>query len=54
MQRTPSEREYAYAFELEIPEAWKGNRIFLRFDGVNCRTRVFVDGRPAESTTAVL
>ena len=47
MQRTPSEREYAYAFELEIPEAWKGNRIFLRFDGVNCRTRVFVDGRPA-------
>lgn len=47
MQRTPSEREYAYAFELEIPEAWKGHRIFLRFDGVNCRTRVFVDGRPA-------
>ncbi|MFR9234547.1 MAG: sugar-binding domain-containing protein [Eisenbergiella massiliensis] len=47
MQRTPSEREYAYAFELEIPEAWKEHRIFLRFDGVNCRTRVFVDGRPA-------
>ncbi|MFR8338779.1 MAG: hypothetical protein ACLVAW_20080 [Eisenbergiella massiliensis] len=45
MQRTPSEREYA-VFLSRDPEA-QGHRIFLRFDGVNCRTRVFKDGRPA-------
>lgn len=36
--------EYAYARMLFIPEEWKGKRIFLRFDGVNCLARVFVDG----------
>ena len=47
MQRTPSEREYAYAFELEILEAWKGHRIFLRFDMSELQDARFVDGRPA-------
>lgn len=38
------EREYAYEKILEIPPQWTGKRIFLRFDGVNCLARVFVDG----------
>lgn len=47
MQLEPSEKEYAYLCDLEIPEEWKGKRIFLRFDGVNCHARVFVDEKPA-------
>ncbi len=47
LQLEPSEVEYAYARELEIPSEWKGKRILLRFDGVNCQTRVFVDGNLA-------
>jgi hypothetical protein len=38
------EDEYAYAYGLKIPSEWKDHRIFLRFDGVNCYTRLFVDG----------
>jgi hypothetical protein len=38
------ENEYAYARSLQIPLEWKDHRIFLRFDGVNCYTRLFVDG----------
>ncbi|MCI8800257.1 hypothetical protein NSB25_09170 [Acetatifactor muris] len=38
------EQEYAYEKILEIPPQWEGKRIFLRFDGVNCLARVFVDG----------
>ena len=47
MQQSASSEEYAYACELEIPEEWAAGRIFLRFDGVNCLTRVFVDGNAA-------
>ncbi len=38
------DNEYAYARILQIPQEWKGSRIFLRFDGANCYARVFVDG----------
>ena len=47
MQQSASSEEYAYACDLEIPEEWAAGRIFLRFDGVNCLTRVFVDGNAA-------
>ncbi len=46
MQLKPFDREYAYAYELEIPAQWRGKRIFLRFDGVNCKARVMIDGKP--------
>lgn len=41
--------EYAYIKILDIPDAWEGNRIFLRFDGINCLARVFVDGKFVKS-----
>lgn len=43
-QVTAGEQEYAYEKILEIPQQWMGKRIFLRFDGVNCLARAFVDG----------
>lgn len=43
IQLSPFKREYGYAYELEIPEQWAGKRVFLRFDGVNCKARVMID-----------
>jgi len=44
MQVDIGENEYAFARLLHIPEEWKQKRVFIRFDGANCYTRVFVDG----------
>lgn len=43
------ESEYAFARLLEIPDSWENKKVFLRFDGVNCLGRVFVDGKFAGS-----
>jgi beta-galactosidase len=44
LQVDMGENEYAYTRILHIPEEWRQNRIFLRFDGANCYSRVFIDG----------
>lgn len=36
---------YVYRCEVEVPEAWRGRRLRLRFDGVSYHARVRVDGR---------
>lgn len=36
-----------YRYELEVPDNYKGKRIFLRFEGVNSVARVFVNGHHA-------
>lgn len=41
--------EYAYKRMLHIPEEWSKKRVFLRFDGVNCLARVWIDGRFVKS-----
>ena len=33
-----------YRRKLAIPSTWEGRRFFLRFDGANCLTRVYLDG----------
>ncbi len=40
-----SSEPYAYRRRVTIPEAWKGRRILLRFDGANCLAAVLVDGQ---------
>lgn len=44
LQLPRNEKEYAYAYQLIIPKEWKEERIFLRFDGVNCEAKVYVNG----------
>lgn len=46
-EKEAGEEEYAFIRLLDIPEDWRGKKIFLRFDGVNCLARVFVDGKKA-------
>ena len=48
-QTDGGEGEYAFEKMLSIPSDWKTGRIFLRFDGVNCLARIFLDGRPVRS-----
>lgn len=43
-QLLPTEKDYAYAHTFSIPKEWNGKRIFLRFDGVNCYARVYING----------
>ena len=45
MQVDAPDREYAFAKDIHIPDDWKDSRIMIRFDGVNCYGRVFVDGQ---------
>ena len=45
MQVDAPKGEYAFTRELVIPKEWNDSRIFIRFDGVNCYGRVFVDGQ---------
>ena len=37
--------EYYYQREITIPEEFAGNRILVRFDGVYCNARVWIDGK---------
>ena len=41
--------EYAYARIVDIPDDFAGQRVFLRFDGVTGKARVWVDGNPIRS-----
>lgn len=45
MQVEAPKGEYAFTREITIPEDWKDSRIIIRFDGVNCYGRIFVDGQ---------
>lgn len=45
LQLPTPEHEYAYVRDVAIPADWKGRRALIRFDGVNCLCRVFVDGK---------
>lgn len=36
--------EYPYKREIQIPDDFKGKRIFIQFDGVYCYTRVWING----------
>lgn len=38
------DQEYAYRRRIHIPADWAGKKVFLRFDGVSCYARVWVDG----------
>ena len=40
----PADVEYAYRRIVDIPAEFAGKRILLRFDGVSCFARVWVDG----------
>ena len=44
-QVTAHGHEYAFARDIEIPADWSDSRILIRFDGVNCYARVFLDGQ---------
>ncbi|MXZ42327.1 MAG: hypothetical protein F4Y08_05795 [Caldilineaceae bacterium SB0662_bin_9] len=41
--------EYAYARMVDIPYDFVGQRMFLRFDGVTGKARVWIDGNPIRS-----
>lgn len=38
-----TEGEYTFKRWLNIPEEWRGQQIFIRFEGVNCLARVLID-----------
>ncbi len=37
--------EYYYQRQITVPEDYAGNRVLLRFDGVYCNARVWIDGK---------
>ena len=43
--RVPNKQEYAYKTTLQIPGDFADKVIKIRFDAVNCLTRVWIDGR---------
>lgn len=44
MQLLPNTEDYGYAHTFTLPADWNGKNIFLRFDGVNCCARVYING----------
>ncbi len=48
-QMSVNQRPYAYRKIVDIPEKWRGSRLFLRFDGANCVCDVYINGVFAKS-----
>lgn len=42
----PQDKAVAMAKEFEIPAAWKGYRLILRFDAIHAGTRYWLNGKP--------
>ena len=49
LQQPYQEQARVYARNLEIPEEWEGKRIFLRFEGVCCEAKVYINAKLAGS-----
>lgn len=49
LQQPMTDKTYAYRREFTVPAAYAGQRVFLRFDGVNCDVRIYIGNNFAGS-----